>query len=130
MESRRGFLKMLGIGSTVAPIVNGLMVPGAHAKLIEEPRYEVIEAKKIPAGDAAYEMCKLGKILHMQVTLTDDDNRSVTFQGKTFITEFKRDVVDVTQYGDIYRRLIPGRLSVGWELRGQLVDCENMMGWE
>lgn len=36
--NRRSFLKFFGIGATIAPIVNGLVVPSAEAKIIEPPK--------------------------------------------------------------------------------------------
>src|SRR5215510_4263754 len=57
MTDRRGFLKLFGAGAMVAPVVAGMATnTGAMARLIEEPKVEIIPPPELVVADHISDM--------------------------------------------------------------------------
>lgn len=122
MLDRRSFLQYFGIGASVIPIIGGMPQPQIEAKLIEEPKVEIKQAKALTVQDV-FDRRALGKH-NILVVFTDEHGRTATFSAKTFVTETKIDYVKLYGQYQHSRELAPASRELKWEIHGVLVEDE------
>jgi hypothetical protein len=66
MNSRRELLKLFGAGTIIAPIVGGVSLSDAQAKLIEPPKVELVGAGGIPPTIDLADVKSVSVVFEMQ----------------------------------------------------------------
>jgi hypothetical protein len=103
MNSRRGFLQRLAMGSLVAPIgASGLLEP--TVKLIEPASFKLPERNPEFDVMSAILNCPKGTV---QVLYRTEDGEVFTFKAETFVGDIR---------ADLYQR------EIIWEMRGHLIE--------
>lgn len=120
MLNRRGLLKLLGIGTAVAPIVKGEPLIQEAAILVEPAKVELVDpaaAVLRPENGLAYlTMTFEGVTYQMRVRLYE-----VNMEGES-------EPVDVTSHhhSDGYRHFRPGQSRYLLSLKGEVVPTVNL----
>jgi len=123
MNNRRGFLKALGIGSVIAPIgTAGLLEQ--RVRLVEPAKVEAIEA--MPDRNELDLMSSMNLGGELQVLYKSHDGNVFKFEAKTFITECRTEMIDVTIYSDNYFSRLPASTRCEWQLKGVIVESWRM----
>lgn len=134
MPNRRDFLKLFGVGSTIAPLAAGVLVPDAVARLVEPARVELIEPKLLPPAQLAPEFMPANEAEAISALMADvvDVDMTVTMRrdrikwhvrGRAHLLEIysKAELIDVTSWDSPgpWRQFTPGLCTFGWKVEGQ-----------
>lgn len=122
--SRRGFLGLFTAGATVAPLIAGKVIESATARLIEEPKVEIIAPPQleIPSAGALMDAFCNRRVVSMRVEFSDlATGESSVMVCKTVIVKVEQQMVDVTECGDITRRMLAGGSRATWSLEGVIL---------
>ena len=117
--NRRDLLKYFGIGASVIPIVGGMPVPGAEAKLIAVPRVEPVAlAENHPANDQLWKL--LESKSEMLCYFRTPDGHTWTFEASAFVMRLETKWSDLAGFGRYYPSALPDRSECVWRLEGVL----------
>jgi hypothetical protein len=107
MFNRRELLKYFTIGTAIVPLVDGLPKFQAEAKLIEEPKVDLVVAKELPRKDGLINAFHGREKLIAQITFVSEDRR-IVYETPGYLTslsvEAASELVDVTSWNSPYQQ--------------------------
>jgi len=119
MTDRRNFLKLFGIGATVAPVIAGMPSMNDQAIIVEPPKLTIPETPKIVPVTAMPDFGLSDCVVFLRDKKTQ---RTIRIDATGFVADYKMPSLDLTSYGDIYRRLTPdiGRQEITFTVTGPM----------
>lgn len=125
---RRNFLKLFGAGTAIVPVVSGLPLLAAEARLIEEPKIELFDKIPDSFGDANVRsnIFNLEGKYGITVIFEHESGKRLVMQGETFVLETKYEMKNF--YSERYQYPIKGVAHndrVEWTLKGQMVPNDE-----
>lgn len=118
MANRRDFLKILGVGSVVAPMGLGIDKP---VRLIEPAKVELFQPGDEISGDARLlNLFQNQRLFGVQVLFRESNGSHIIFEADSFITHMSPTYITTTSY-ELPTIHSAYSLDASWELKGRVV---------
>lgn len=94
MNSRREFLKLFGVGAAIVPIIGGVPIATAEAKIVEPPKVEIAKNFSLMGEVSAANFGAIGQHGIIVIFERPDGTRSV-LTAKTFVTSIDQTIKEI-----------------------------------